>query len=116
VAQGAIGIEARLDDTRSRDWLAALNDPVSERRVAAERACLETLDGSCRTPIAALAAWPGGAEALTLRALICLPDGSQAHRARCEGAAADAERLGREAGEVLRAAGGPEFFAALAGS
>jgi len=116
VAQGAIGIEARLDDTRARTYIAALNDPISERRVAAERACLESLDGSCRTPIAALALWDGGETKLHLRTLICLPDGTQAHRATCEGAATDAERLGREAGETLRAAAGPAFFDILAAS
>jgi Porphobilinogen deaminase len=46
--------------------------------VTAERACLEVLDGSCRTPIAALAEHePGGI--LRLRALIALPDGSAMH-------------------------------------
>jgi len=113
VAQGAIGIEARLEDGRARDWIAALDDPPSRRRVAAERACLETLDGSCRTPIAALAEIEG--ETLDLRALICLPDGTRAHRATAQGSPADAERLGRAAGEELRAAAGPAFFAALAG-
>ena len=114
VAQGAIGIETRLDDTRTRDWVGALNDPASERRVAAERACLETLDGSCRTPIAALAEWRADGETLFLRTLICLPDGTESHTASRTGAATEAERLGREAGEELRAAAGPVFFDALA--
>ncbi len=114
VAQGAIGIETRLEDTRTRGYIAALNDSASERRVAAERACLETLDGSCRTPIAALSEWRAEGAGLRLRTLICLPDGTEAHRATREGAADDAERLGREAGEELRAAAGPAFFAALA--
>lgn len=114
VAQGAIGIETRLDDSSTRDWIGALNDPQSERRVAAERACLEVLDGSCRTPIAALADWNADGRTLSLRALVAMPDGSQAHRAARDGDAHEAERLGREAGEELRAAAGPDFFAALA--
>ncbi len=113
VAQGAIGIETRLDDARARAWIDSLNDSISERRVAAERACLKTLDGSCRTPIAALAEWNADGTGLHLRTLICLPDGTQAHRATREGPAAEAERLGREAGEELRAAAGPAFFDAL---
>ncbi len=114
VAQGAIGIETRLDDGTTRAWIAALDDPDSERRVSAERACLKALDGSCRTPIAALAELSADGETLSLRALIALPDGTQAHRTSCQGATEDAERLGREAGETLRAAAGPAFFAALA--
>ena len=114
VAQGAIGIETRLDDSHTRDWIGALNDPQSERRVAAERACLEVLDGSCRTPIAALADWNPDGRTLSLRALVAMPDGSQAYRTAREGDAAEAERLGRAAGEELRAQAGPDFFAALA--
>ncbi|MFQ5774297.1 MAG: hydroxymethylbilane synthase [Kiloniellaceae bacterium] len=116
VAQGAIGVEARRDDARTHGWIAALNDAQSERRVAAERACLAALDGSCRTPIAALAETEDGGAALRLRALVCMPDGTRAHRAERRGPAREAERLGREAGEELRAAAGPAFFAALAAS
>ena len=53
---------------------------------------------------------------IRLRGLVCLPDGSEAHRAERRGSLADAEALGREVGEELRAAAGPAFFAALAGS
>ena len=114
VAQGALGIEVREGDASTRDYIEALDDPDSERRVAAERACLATLDGSCRTPIAALAEWEDGGAALRLRALVCMPDGSRAHRAERRGPPAQAAHLGRDAGEELRGAAGPEFFAALA--
>jgi len=109
VAQGAIGVEARDGDTATRDRLAPLDDPDSARAVAAERALLAALDGSCRTPIAALARLDGAA--LTLDALIAQPDGSTVHTARREGAAADAEAMGADAGAELRAKGGPGFFA-----
>lgn len=115
VAQGAIAIEARAGDTKVLDWLASLNHGESERRTAAERACLEVLDGSCRTPIAAYAELDAQADSLWLRALVALPDGSVSHRAERRGAVAEALALGREAGEELRAAAGPDFFAALAG-
>mgnify|MGYP001796735794 CR=1 FL=1 len=52
VAQGAIGIERRADDTRMADMLAALHDHATGERLAAERAFLAALDGSCETPIA----------------------------------------------------------------
>jgi len=76
--------------------------------VTAERALLAALDGSCRSPIAALATVAG--ETLSLEALIALPDGSAVHRDRREGRSDDAEAVGAAAGAALRAAGGPGFF------
>jgi hydroxymethylbilane synthase len=108
VAQGAIGIECRRDDTRVLDALAPLNDARTATEVAAERALLARLDGSCRTPIAALARLDG--DALRLDALIATPDGTRVLRAARAGAAADAARLGDDAGAELRRAGGPGFF------
>ncbi len=113
VAQGAIGLEIRSDDDATRDRLAALDDRESAIRVEAERACLAVLDGSCRTPIAAFAELDEAGEGLRLRALVALPDGSQAHRAERRGSAADAVALGRDVGAELRAAAGPAFFAAI---
>ncbi len=113
VAQGAIAVEARSGDGATAAWLAALGHEASARRVAAERACLEVLDGSCRTPIAAFAELDEASGELWLRALIALPDGSKAHRTERRGPAEEAEALGRDAGAELRAAAGPAFFAAL---
>lgn len=111
-AQGAIGIEVRDDNTRARDIMAALDHAPSAVCVTAERACLEVLDGSCRTPIAVLAEVTRGE--MRLRALVAMPDGSSAHRAEQRGATADAAALGRAVGAELRAAAGPAFFTALA--
>ena len=111
-AQGAIGIEVRADNTHAREVMAALDHAPSAVCVTAERACLDVLDGSCRTPIAVLAEVADGE--MHLRALVAMPDGSQAHRAEQRGAVADATALGRAAGAELRAAAGPAFFAALA--
>jgi hydroxymethylbilane synthase len=113
VAQGAIGLEIRADDEATRGALAALDDRDSAIRVEAERACLAVLDGSCRTPIAAFAELEAGGARLRLRALVALPDGSQAHRAERRGSPGEAAALGRDAGAELRAAAGPAFFDAL---
>ena len=108
VAQGAIGVEIRAADDRIAAILAPLNDTPTTDSVTAERACLEVLDGSCRTPIAALAEHePGGI--LRLRALIALPDGSAMQRAERRAPRAQAVDLGRAVGEALRAAAGPAF-------
>jgi hydroxymethylbilane synthase len=108
VAQGAIALEIRADDARVRGLVCALDHAASATRVAAERALLAALDGSCKTPIAALAALDEGR--LALRALVIRPDGREKHETTREGAPADAERMGRDAGEELRRRAGPGFF------
>jgi hydroxymethylbilane synthase len=113
VAQGAIGITCQSGDEASHRFLAALNDPVSFVRVAAERAFLTRLDGSCRTPIAALAELDG--ERLSLRGLIVSPDGRTVHTTSRQGSRADAEAMGIDAAEELIAVAGPGFFDFKAG-
>jgi len=108
VCQGAIGIECRADDARMRALLAGIDDQATSTCIACERAFLAALDGSCRTPIAGLAALAGGA--LAFRGLIVRPDGSEALAAAGEGEAAEAAAIGRAAGESLRGRAGPGFF------
>ena len=107
VGQGALAIECRSTDADVLQLLAPLNDPQSNACVTAERAMLAALDGSCRTPIAGLAAIAG--DRLSLDALLLVPDGSAERRGRGEGAVADAAAIGDEVGERLRRGVGPEF-------
>lgn len=109
VAQGAIGIEIRGDDRATRLLLEPCNDRATQITVAAERACLAELEGSCRTPIAAFAELQG--DELRLRALIALPDGSEVHRDDRRGDAREPAALGRAAGRHLKALAGPRFLA-----
>ncbi len=113
VGQGTVGIEIRADDERARAWLAPLNHAPTAACITAERALLAELAGSCRTPIAGLAELAADGR-LALRALVAMPDGSALHRATQEGPAADAARIGAEAGRALKAIAGEAFFAALA--
>src|SRR5712692_4181635 len=76
VGQGAIGIEVREADTRTRDLVARINHPDTLTALGAERAFLAVLDGSCRTPIAGHARIAAGKVAF--RGLILRPDGSDA--------------------------------------
>ena len=108
VAQGAIGIECREVDHASIALLAPLNDMTTARCIAAERAFLARLDGSCRTPIAGLATLNDGR--LGFRGMILATDGSAAHTAARDGQPADAERMGRDAAEEVLAAAGPHFL------
>ena len=109
VGQGALGIECRSGDERVKEMLGPLVHAPTAVALACERALLAALDGSCRTPIAGLAAADGGG-GLRLDALIARPDGSACHRLERAGAVADASAIGREAGAALRAAAGPDWL------
>jgi len=107
VGQGALAIECRAGDPGLQQLLAPLDDPASAACVAAERAMLAALDGSCRTPIAGLATITG--DRLSLDALLLAPDGSAERRDHIAGAIGDAVALGDELGARLRRGAGPEF-------
>jgi hydroxymethylbilane synthase len=111
VGQGAIGIEARADDTRTLDLLAAINHADTASALTCERAFLAVLDGSCRTPIAGHAIVAGGR--LRFRGMIIKPDGSEAFETAREGSVGDAEKLGADAGAELKGRAGPDFFASV---
>jgi hydroxymethylbilane synthase len=53
--QGALAITTRMDDARVRESLEGLEDLDARIEIEVERAFLKALDGSCRTPISALA-------------------------------------------------------------
>lgn len=108
VGQGAIAIETRAGDERIRTLLAGINHPPTATALAAERAFLAALDGSCRTPIAGHAVITGST--VRLHGMIIRPDGSEAHEAVREGHIRDAAMLGDDAGRELRAKGGADFF------
>ncbi|CAN5424041.1 hydroxymethylbilane synthase [soil metagenome] len=110
VGQGAVCIECRVDDARMIGWLAAINHAATATCVAAEHAMLAVLDGSCRTPIAGHAILDTDGS-LYLRGLIAKPDGSELIATERRGPTADAEAMGREAGDELRRRGGPGFLA-----
>jgi hydroxymethylbilane synthase len=108
VAQGAIGIERRSDDSRVADMLAAIHDGETGQRLIAERAFLAALDGSCETPIAGLAELDGGT--LRLRGEVLRPDGSESLAEDKSCAIEDGAELGREMAASLLAKAGPGFF------
>ena len=107
VGQGALAIECRAGETELQRLLAPLNDAVSAACVAAERAMLAALDGSCRTPIGGLATIRG--ERLILDGLLLSEDGGAERRGRGEGPVGDAVEIGTELGLRLRRGAGPEF-------
>ncbi len=106
--QGTIAIAARADARAMRERLAAIDHLATAQALAAERAFLAVLDGSCRTPIGGLARVEG--ERLSLDGIIIKPDGSMVHRTTRTGSADDAASIGAEAGAELARLGGPDFF------
>jgi len=102
--QGALAITARTDDARTLEALAALNDAATFAAVAAERAFLSALDGSCRTPIAAHAEVRGGE--LTFLGEALTADGRRRWRREASGAVRDAEAIGHAEGLSIRAEAG----------
>jgi hydroxymethylbilane synthase len=108
VCQGVVGIERRKDDSRIAELLAPLNDTEAATTSAAERALLAGLDGSCRTPIAALAEVNG--TEIYFRAAIVRPDGSELIETERRGSTTDAARIGEDASNELRGKAGTGFF------
>ena len=108
VAQGAIGIERRAADDRAADMLAAIHHGPTGQRLAAERAFLAALDGSCETPIGGLAELDNGM--LRLRGEILRTDGSRVLSDDATVPVADGPALGREMARKLLAEAGPDFF------
>ena len=108
VAQGAIGIERRAGDTNTAALLEPVHDADTGMRLAAERAFLFTLDGSCETPIAGLAQLSGNS--LRLRGEVLRPDGSDAILDELEGAVEDGPEMGTGLAHTLLGLAGPGFF------
>jgi hydroxymethylbilane synthase len=108
VAQGAIGIEIRTGDEQTANLLKPLNHEPTQACIAAERAFLARLDGSCRTPIAGLAELDGNQ--MRFRGQILRPDGSESHETSREGDARNGEAMARDAAEELLGRAGDGFF------
>ncbi len=112
-AQGTLGLQTREDDSRTRDAAGLIACGETEVRTAAERAFLAALDGSCRTPIAALAEisegtlrlrgealTPGGTERWTRDRSVDL--GGDALRAAMNLGADIGNEIAGEAGDAIR--------------
>ncbi|KEO55605.1 porphobilinogen deaminase [Thioclava indica] len=108
VAQGAIGIERRVSDARSEALLAPIHHLPTAQRLAAERAYLATLDGSCETPIAGLAIIEG--DELWLRGEILRPDGSEAISGEGRASISEGAALGDDLARRLLAKAPTGFF------
>jgi hydroxymethylbilane synthase len=110
VGQGALAIETRAAGA-GRDACAALDHAATHAAVMAERGVLGALGGGCQVPIGAFATVAGGR--LHLQAIVVSPDGSELVRAQAEGAAEEAEVIGRGLGAELLERGAQRILEAV---
>jgi hydroxymethylbilane synthase len=113
--QGAVGIELSSDDSQVLELLRVLHHVPTARRVTAERAMNQRLQGGCQVPIACYADYLPGTDRLWLRGLVGKPDGSLILRAEGEADAAEAEQLGIRVADDLLAQGAAEILAQVYG-
>ncbi len=112
--QGAVGIECRLEDESTQQYLAVLSDPETEIRVRAERAMNTRLQGGCQVPIGGFAEL--NAEKLTVRGLVGSIDGTVILSDSVMGLADDAETLGVELADKLLALGADKILQEVYGA
>jgi len=109
--QGAVALQCRADNQRLCDQLFALDDPITQANVTAERAFLRAFGGGCKTPLGALATGYGWS--LHLQGMAASPDGKTILRAETWGGAGamPPERHGEELAAALRAQGAERLLA-----
>ncbi len=98
--QGAICIEVRQADEKVKQLLEPLNHEPTMVELKTERAFLKSLDGSCRTPLAALSVIKDNH--IRLKGLVVRPDGTDPKEQQGEAALEDGEKLGKDIGEFLK--------------
>ncbi|MFB4165387.1 hydroxymethylbilane synthase [Alteribacillus sp. JSM 102045] len=107
VGQGALGLECREDDKEVLELLAQLNDEAVRKRVTAERAFLQSVEGGCQVPIGGYAILEEDGE-VELTALVGSPDGKVILKETLRGA--DPEQVGRDAAHILLEQGAKEIL------
>jgi hydroxymethylbilane synthase len=112
-AQGALAVECRTSDARTRELLGRLEDPLVRACVVAERATLAALEAGCSAPVAAYAEVAEGESGpeLFLRASVTAIDGSDAVRGSVAGPLPEAAALGRALATELLDRGAAELMA-----
>lgn len=110
VSQGALGIEAREDDSTTRDLLSQLTCPVAWAEVHAERALLRTLRAGCHAPLGVWCQIED--QQLTLTGVLLSHDGSTRLEQSASGNSAEAESLGRKVAEMLLDCGAEQLLQA----
>jgi hydroxymethylbilane synthase len=108
-AQGALGVECRVDDAKAQTRLSEIDDRVAHLAVRAERAYLAELGGGCSLPCGALADVDAKTGEIVLNALLAALDGHVVLRTRVVGT--DPMEVGAAAArDLLDTKGGRELL------
>lgn len=111
MGQGALGIETRLGDTKTYNFISSLNHEQTNYEVSAERALVGKLDGGCQVPIGAYAKIEDNL--ITLKGLVASLDGKIIHKSEIVGPIDDAINIGQDLGEELLKMGANEILEKL---
>lgn len=110
--QGALGIQARSDDSELLEALKVINHPATEAETIAERTLLLELGGGCQMPMGALARVDG--DDITLDTCVCGLDGVRVLRVHLTGHIRRPHELGQRAATHLLRDGAEELIGELA--
>ena len=111
MGQGALGIETRLGDTKTYNFISSLNHEQTNYEVSTERALVGKLDGGCQVPIGAYAKTEDNL--ITLKGLVASLDGKIIHKSEIVGPIDDAINIGQDLGEELLKMGANEILEKL---
>jgi len=109
VGQGALVVEARLDDKEIAELVSPLNNLTSWQGITAERTFLNALGGGCRAPVAALGVVDDNT--LRLEGMVASISGQSVLHASQEGSALSAEEIGAKLAQKMLAMGAEEIIA-----
>ena len=108
IAQGAIGLERRADDSRTAEMIASIHHSETGWQIITERAFLAALDGSCETPIGGLSQISDGV--ISLRGEILSHDGTRVRHIKGQAPLLDGPAMGARLGKELLEITGPDFL------
>lgn len=111
VAQGALGIEHRANDTNIAALLAPLTNAATTATITAERAFGRRLSASCDVPLGAYAALQGGQ--IVMRGFVASVDGKTRIADSISGRIDDADAIGTALARNLLSAGADRILVAL---
>jgi len=110
VAQGALGLQARANDSGTEEWSFLHHAPTSAE-VTAERSFLSRLGGGCQVPVGGRAVVAG--DEIAMVGVVASPDGKALKRGERSGKFVDAAKLGVELAEELLRAGADRILASV---
>ena len=111
IGQGALAVECRCDDRRTRELLAPIDHPPTRTCTDAERRFLERMGGGCQVPMGAHASLTsGGGE---FQALLASPYRRVSLRHHSHGPEEELPQMALDAAESILSRGGGEILREL---